>query len=585
MALALWFGLASGLLEVVLLAIRKFGFGRILWMGLDAAWMNPVGNVVFFLVFGAGLTLAARLLPRIFTLRTCIALLVFVSCFGLLFMFAPQLHKYAAMVLAAGLAVELSRRLSLGSARFDPIRRRTMRGMVVAVAALALGVRTTRVLAERRSLARLPRSEPAPNVLLIVLDTVRSLNVGYHGYHRPTTPSLDRWSRGGVRFRRALSAAPWTLPSHASMFTGRFPHQLSADWLEPLDPTYPTIAEFYRSQGYQTAGFVANVGYCSPEFGLNRGFTHYEDYRASPGQMVRQMSLGAYLTDSRRLRRLVGYYDLLGRKKAERLTSNFLHWLPDDPSRPFFAFLNYFDAHSPYIPPAPFSTRFGSGATRESRPLSRREDLSDEHVQILRDNYDGSIAYLDHHLDRLFEALRARGLEERTLVVVTSDHGEEFGEHGLLDHGNSLYLPAVHVPLVVSFPGRVPEAEEVNRPVSLRDLASTLTRLSHPRSSAPFPGRPLSRFWEDASAESQPQEPLLSTVRHVQNVPEWIPAGHGDMAAIVAGGLRYIRGGDGSEELYDFDSDPGEQRNLIGTPEGKRALPHLRESLASLLRS
>ena len=585
MGFALWFGLASGLLEVLLLAVRKSVFGTILWMGRDAAWMIPVATTLFFLLLGAGLALGSRVLPGLLTLRFCLGVMVGVSCFGLLFMFAPRLHKYAAMLLSIGLAVELSRRLTDAGARFDPIRRRTLRGMLVAVAGLVVGVRATRAVTERRAMAKLGPVRPGPNVVLIVLDTVRAANVGYHGYSRPTTPALDRWSREGVRFLRAVAAAPWTLPSHASMFTGRFPHALSANWMEPLDDAAPTLAEFYRAQGYLTAGFVANTGYCSPEFGLHRGFSHYEDYRVSTGQMVADASLGRYLTGSRRLRRLVGYHDILGRKDADMLTEDFLNWLPEDRDRPFFAFLNYFDAHAPYIPPPPFDTRFGTGATRESSPFARRQDLPDREVQVLRDNYDGSIAYLDQNMGRLFTALRDRGLDERTLLIITSDHGEEFGEHGVFDHGNSLYLPSLHVPLTMVLPGQVPAGETVSAPVSLRDLATTMAGLSHPGRSIPFPGRPLSRFWEGPAAGPGPVEPLLSTVRHARNVPAWLPVSRGDMAAILAGQWRYIRNGDGGEELFDIEADPQEQRNLIETAEGRRALPGLRADLAALLQS
>ena len=137
-------------------------------------------------------------------------------------------------------------------------------------------------LGDRLGLAReagrpLPPAN-SPNVLLIVLDTVRADHLSLYGYERPTTPNLEQLGKRGIRFDKARATAPWTLPSHASMFTGRWPHELGEKWMTPLRGNFPTLAEYLGDRGYATAGFVANVGYCSQETGLARGFTHYEDY-------------------------------------------------------------------------------------------------------------------------------------------------------------------------------------------------------------------------------------------------------------------------------------------------------------------
>ena len=149
-------------------------------------------------------------------------------------------------------------------------------GAVLAIMLLTFG---GRAWSEYRASAALP---PAPadarNVLLIVWDTVRAGNLSLHGYGRRTSPNLERLAGRGVRFDQAFATAPWTLPSHSSLFTGRWPHELTADWRSPLDETYPTLAEYLAAHGYDTAGFVANLDYCSRETGLSRGFAHYEDY-------------------------------------------------------------------------------------------------------------------------------------------------------------------------------------------------------------------------------------------------------------------------------------------------------------------
>ena len=218
-------------------------------------------------------------------------------------------------------------------------------GSLLAVAATSWG--WDRYL-EVSAKTKLPPSSPdAPNVLMIVLDTVRAQNLNLYGYHRPTMPKLEQIAKTGVFFEQAVSPAPWTLPSHASMFTGRHPHELSADWTTPLDATYPTLAEILYQHGYVTAGFVANKIYCSYESGLNRGFMHYEDYLVSPGQLIRSSALGREITNNLDLRQRFKYYDDLGGKSAERLNHDFLSWLSRQEQGPFFAFLNYFDAHNP----------------------------------------------------------------------------------------------------------------------------------------------------------------------------------------------------------------------------------------------
>ncbi len=190
-------------------------------------------------------------------------------------------------------------------------------------------------------------SAEAANVLLIVLDTVRAQSLSLNGYERETSPQLERLARRGLSFENAISTSPWTLPGHASMFTGRYPHEVSADWSVPLDATFPTLAEVLASNGYATAGFVANVGYCSYEHGLNRGFAYYSDYQFSLGQFILSSSLGRTVASSDRLRRISGYHELLNRRTAENINNDFLHWLSTRGRQPFFAFLNYYDAHEP----------------------------------------------------------------------------------------------------------------------------------------------------------------------------------------------------------------------------------------------
>ncbi len=416
-------------------------------------------------------------------------------------------------------------------------------------------------------------------MLLIVLDTVRAQNLSLYGYARSTTPELEQLAKAGVVFERALSTSPWTLPSHVSMFTGRFPHEVSADWLTPLDSTYPTLAEVFSASGYVTAGFVANLLYCTYETGLNRGFIHYEDYPISLGMII-QSSWLARLTIDVGLQKITDNRQKLVRKSAAELNEDFLRWLSQKDQRPFFVFLNYFDAHAPYLPPKPFDTQFGP---KRAWPAPPRRTWSPQEIQVAIDAYDGSIAYLDYHLGLLFGELQKRDLLKNTLVIIMSDHGEQFGEHGLFDHGNSLYRPLLHVPLFIAFPSRVPEDIRVHEPVSLRDLPATVMDLVKFEDGPQFPGDSLARYWNGSHDPSSLATLLLSEVSKGINVGEWQPVSKGDMKSLVVNGLHYIKNGDGREELYDFEIDMNEERNLASSDEGRRVLAEFRLFLDIML--
>jgi glucan phosphoethanolaminetransferase (alkaline phosphatase superfamily) len=337
---AAWFGMLTGFCEVLLRGIARFLLHRYIHLGPSVVWMAPLADLLLFAALGLLLLLLARRWPRVASLPSVLFVFVFIGSISLLLLVAG-LHRAGAVLLSAGLATQASRLLAARAASFLSLVRHTAAWMVVLLGGLAIGIQGWQALGERFALANLPAaSSGAPNVLLIVLDTVRAPSLSLYGYERPTTPELERLAARGVRFERALSTSPWTLPSHASMFTGHFPHELSADWETSLDETYPTLAEVLASQGYVTAGFVANVRYCSEESGLNRGFAHYEDHPVSPEQVIKSSSLGRALIANAHLRRFLGSYDIFGRKSAPDVNAAFLRWLSRNERRPFFAFLN-----------------------------------------------------------------------------------------------------------------------------------------------------------------------------------------------------------------------------------------------------
>ena len=569
--LAAWWGLSAGLVEVAVSAARRVNT-PLMDLGRDYAWMIPLALSGVFLLLGLFVFLMGRLWSwidsRVITTFLCSSL-----AFLDLLVLVPRLHHLAALILALGIASQITRYVTRHMASFHVLVRRTLPVLIGVLVVLAVGTSTARIVSERRALAATPPARAtAPNVLLLTLDAARAPSMSLFGYARRTTPNLEGFAKTGVVFERALSTAPWTLPSYAGMFTGRWYHQLSADYATPLDATYPTLAEYLTARGYATAGFVANLGYCGAQTGLARGFTRYEDYPVSWGQLVSSSVLTRTIANNFRLRRLIRNDEHLNRKTADRVNDEVLKWLDRTDTRPFFVFVNYFDAHDPYLPPAPFDTKFGPGRPNgRTSPLHHwlydpsvaHRELDDAAIQHERDAYDGALAYVDDRLGALFGALKGRGLWDNTLIVITADHGEEFGEHRVFEHGYSLYLPAIHVPLIVSLPGRVPAGKRIQTPITLRELASTIVDLLDFTREAPFPGRSLARYWETSPAPSPIQdEPLLAELTRVTGQPAWFPASKGNMKSLVFQGMRYIKNGDGAEELYNFSDDPWEVTNL-----------------------
>lgn len=576
--LAAWCGMLAGLGEALLLGVQKFIFHRAIFLGPRVIWMAAAADLLLFFALGLMQLALALRWRQVRTVRCTVMLYVFTAAFGWLLIF-PRIQWYASLLLAGGMAVQAGRMMAR-----TPLQPAFISRAVKLTAALILllcaGVEGSLWWGEQRAVSALPAAPTeAPNVLLIVMDTVRAQNLSLYGYAQPTSPQLERLARSGVQFDQAVATAPWTLPSHASMFTGRYPQELSADFLKPLDATYPTLAETLRARGWLTAGFVANTYYCGYEHGLARGFVHYEDYRASLTELLISSSLLRAVTHNAPLRRMLGNQQVLTRRTAAELNNDFLSWLartPDAPRRPFFAFLNYYDAHEPYLPPgakddSPLS-RWPHEHTLRTARLLNRERLSERDNQAEIAAYDRAIAYLDHQLGRLFDELARRDLLRRTLVIITSDHGEAFGEHGHYGHADNLYLPLLRVPLLVIAPGRVPAGLRVNAPVTLRDLPATILELvTH--SSSPLPGQSLARFWNGSASDSA----ILSAVNLAPIRPGLYPEGStAEMRSVVQWPYHYIKAPDDSEELYDLRQDPDENHDLTEQDEYEEVIEQLR---------
>jgi arylsulfatase A-like enzyme len=267
-----------------------------------------------------------------------------------------------------------------------------------------------------------------------------------------------------------------------------------------------------------------------------------------------------------KLRGPLGWYEQLGRKPAEHVRQRFLNWIDGlDTGRPFFAFLNLFDAHTPYLPPSPYDTAFGGKSSRGNAMHLERKDWewTPDQVRAEQNAYDGAIAYMDEVIGNLLEDLERRGQLSNTLVVITSDHGEEFMEHGVMTHGNSLYSPSLHIPLVLLQPGRVPAGLRLTEPVSIRDLPATICEFVGV--GATFAGASLSRYWQASPA---PTEPLYAQVSGRGFRPAHYPVSKGDMHSVISGDWHYIRRGDGQLELFDLRADPWEKSERAATETG-----------------
>ncbi len=598
-----WIGLIAGLCDVSFVVMNRRLIDRDFYrLGADFPWVVPLGVTVLILVPTLTIALIARYRGSV-RLFVPVALLSFIGFLEL--SCRLRIQMWATVIISGALALQLVRWTRRRSDGFLALVRWTVGLLVAMLIAIMCLTAGGRLWSEYRQLSSLSPAPAAQNVLLLVWDTVRAANTSLHGYRRPTTPNLERLASRGVRFDRAFAASSWTLPSHASMFTGRWPHELRVGWKMPVRDGVPTLAGYLASHGYATAGFVANVDYCSRETGLARGFAHYEDFTYSISDVfTRYIALGRRIEasswtstiDSWVERQTGHWYDLIPRSKehlknADAINDAFLRWLGKQPKngRPFFAFLNYNDAHGPYEVPEQsipgFGLRPASSAERQilhGFTAIDKTTLSIDDVQMATDVYDDCIAYLDRRLGLLLDELSRRGVLENTLVIVTSDHGEHLGDHGLFFHGCSLYRQLVQVPLVMVGKKGIPVGRTVAEPISLCDLPATLIDQLGLGPDHPFPGQSVARYWKPRvqGVRVVPSALLMETTK-----PELLtnggrePAARGPMKAVVAGGMHYIKMADGSEELYNINSDIEEKVNLAVQGDHLRVLVELRNLL------
>ncbi len=433
-----------------------------------------------------------------------------------------------------------------------------------------------------------------PNVVLVVMDTTRVDD----GFDSTVAPALADIGAAGAKASTAISAAPWTFPSHASMLTGTYPSKHGAHaGHELLDESPPMVPQLFQQAGYETV-CVSNNTWLSIESGFDRGFDSFQQMwqvvqsSTALGELVDVTEESRLKAVARRL--LAGnpfanvanvLYRLLVRgqedKGGERTTEWIRQWVETRESeQPFFLFANYLEPHLEYRPPERLAEQFlpKSYSYEEAMEIPQEPweyvvgqlELDDAEFRALRGLYRAEIAYLDEQLVELKRALIESGDWENTVFVVTADHGENVGDHGLMDHQYCLYDTLLHVPLVAQG-GAFDDYGEIDGLVSLTDIAPTLldvAGIDAPKAREAFQGRSFhpesstARYEFVVSEYMAPQPSMDALERHVGDLPEDVYRFDRSLRAIRTEDHKLIRGSDGVTELYDLVTDPGETTDI-----------------------
>lgn len=588
----IWFALAVSSVEFAWRALRQRIFSplalAITQDGLDyqdseAFLVTAASNLVLFscacLILSVASVAWKRLLATrfvAFTFSWMASLIVFpIVLLGLPWAFT--------VVYALALALGLEHRISASPVAFRRFALRTAPLFAAVVVLLSAWYPLRdRWDADRRVAALAKPATAHPNVLLLVMDTMRRDRMGVYGYPRDTTPNLDRWAQRGLLYDNAVANSSWTLPSHASMFTGRWCHEHGASFVVPLDEKYPTLAEALSQAGFETADFLGNIWYCGRWTGLNRGFLQYNDRlpiseRLESDSVLSKMFLGLGVVFP----------------TAQSVTNDFLAWSAKRRTdRPFFAFLNYYDPHSPYhVSDAEFDV-FSSLAAEE-RSNIRLEWLrsfpaflpsNSAEVQLAVDTQDAAIKYMDHHIGRLLDELDRRGVLRNTLVLITSDHGEHFGERGLYLHGTSLYRQLIDAPLIALLPGEARPTDRVRECIGLQDVPRTVLEFLGVDGAATFPGSSFVDLWDsEGRRKPLPERPIFSQLGKSVRLPDQLNS-EGTLYSVVADGHHYIRyPRDRPEEVFDFWKDRADAHDLSAQDSGIQVVDRLRGILLAEL--
>jgi arylsulfatase A-like enzyme len=607
--LGLGAGIVAGFVEGVgLLVFQRINWARwgpMMHVSWEIIWISPIVDAILFLVLALICSFAARLAPRVPAMRALVFLLTFLTAYDWLTLTSRLFHA-ACLLLALGIAVAFTRWCGKREDAFLQFWKRTTPWIVAAWVLTFAGIQGGKWLHERDAVAQLPTATlGAPNVLVIVVDTLRADHVSSYGYSRPTSPNFDRLAQQGVRFENAISPCSWSLPSHVSLLTGlyQFEHGVGSVQPEPWlgwgnkgMGGFPALGEALEHNGYRTGAFSANRTYFSRDLGFGRGFVHFEDYFQSSSDAFVRTLYGRefariYLKRSehslvKRMLRKLGFTSLLDqdaegsgsyggafgvRKRADVVNQEVMDWVDRDRQRPFFAFLNYFDVHDPY----------GGPRAYPKPSWAQQTDV---------DAYDNGVKYVDDFIGRLMDELGRRGFANNTLVVLTSDHGESLGQHHLRTHGKALYRELIHVPLLIWYPGHIPAGVTVTTPVSNAAIPSTIMDLLGAGAPSSFPPSSLSALWQTGGVPTWP-DPLSELAHNAisdkedQAARTIVPtASTGSMKSLVTTQWQLITHETMGEQLYDWALDPEESDDVIRTPAGRATVGDLKSRMADVMK-
>lgn len=382
------------------------------------------------------------------------------------------------------------------------------------------------------------------NVLLVTFDTTRADHIGCYGRERAVTPNLDRLATEGIRFARAMASVPITAPSHTTILTGRQPlaHGVRDNGLFVLGDDQLTLAEILRAEGYATAAAVGAYPLVA-QFGLDQGFDLYDDH------------LTGIFEDYRGVRAVPKESMFFDERRAAQVNEAILPWLTErarDPrDRPFFAWVHYFDPHQPFEPAPPYDQLFADSL------------------------YDGEIAYADSRLGFLLDHLERLGELDRTLVVMTADHGEGLGDHGEITHAILAYDSTLHVPLIVRPPGEVPaRGTVVEQRVGTVNVLPTILDLLGIEVPETVQGHSLVPFWTEGREPSR-----WTAINYAENLSPRLTHGWGELRVLAEGSSKYIHGPE--PQLFDLSVDPDELDDLAA--ERPEETARMRERLQSVI--
>lgn len=379
------------------------------------------------------------------------------------------------------------------------------------------------------------------NVVLVTFDTTRADRIGSYGNDRIRTPTLDGLADEGIRFSNAVSVTPITAPSHSSILTGLYPtaHGVRDNGLFVLEERHRTLAEILREQGYATAAAVGAFPVVS-RFGFDQGFDLFDDHLTG----MYEDYLGERAIPKKEL-----FFD---ERRAAQVNEAIIPWLEERGNDPFFLWLHYFDPHQPFEPPPPYDQLYA-------------DDL-----------YNGEIAYADSRLGHLLGQLRRLGQLDRTLVVMTADHGEGLGEHNEITHAVLAYDSTLHVPLIIRPPDIGPEgARVIEERVGVVDIVPTILDLLDTEIPGTLHGHSLKSLWQADESGTEVRNGYTPRY-YAENLSPRLTHGWGELRVLYEGDSKYIHGP--RPELYDLAADPEESDNRVAddADEARR----MREALA-----